>query len=270
MHGASSDNVATFLVTPSFKLDDNTLLYVRIASGYRPGGPNVGIPGAPTEFKADTLTNYEAGLKASLLKKTLTLDLSGFYIDWRDVQLLTQFASPSGPITAEGNGGSARSAGVEAAVTYTPFAGLNVRANGAYTNAELTQDAPAENARDGDRLPYVPRFSGGIDIDYDWTVGGDWRPFVGGGYHYVGQRDSEFLPNAPDPSYRPRLPGYGTLDLRAGVARSGWEAMAYVKNVTDERGVTDSVSQTGATFGSPYATALIQPRTIGVTISDRF
>src|SRR5690606_10267242 len=85
----SSDTSFTYLVTPRFRISPDLMVYGRIASGYRPGGPNVGcgIVGIPCEYGADETRNYEVGVKGSALDGKLTFDLSAYYIDWKDIQL---------------------------------------------------------------------------------------------------------------------------------------------------------------------------------------
>ena len=64
--GESSEDVWTFSVSPQYHFTDDTMLYARVATGYRPGGPNVVVPGLPATVDADTLINYELGLKTRL------------------------------------------------------------------------------------------------------------------------------------------------------------------------------------------------------------
>ncbi len=65
--GASQGDVFTWSADAHYRLDDATTLYARIAKGFRPGGPNtlpIGNPaGAPAFFGADSLIDYEAGVK---------------------------------------------------------------------------------------------------------------------------------------------------------------------------------------------------------------
>src|SRR3546814_4696221 len=76
-------------------------LYGRVASGYRPGGPNPGAGfGFPATYSSDTTINYEIGYKASLLDRMLSLEASIYQIDWKDIQL--QQVDPStGPAAVE-------------------------------------------------------------------------------------------------------------------------------------------------------------------------
>jgi outer membrane receptor protein involved in Fe transport len=138
--GNSSDGVFTYSVAPAYHLTTDTTIYARIARGYRPGGPNV-IPAlapasVPREFGSDTTTNYEIGLKSDLIRHVLSVDLTGFIIDWNQIQLLTAVSG----FGVNVNGGTASSKGVEFSSTLTPAKGLSLSANGAYIDAKLTQD----------------------------------------------------------------------------------------------------------------------------------
>lgn len=40
----------------------------------------------PASYKPDSLWSYELGSKADFLKRTLTLNLSAFYLKWKNIQ----------------------------------------------------------------------------------------------------------------------------------------------------------------------------------------
>jgi len=86
----------TYLVTPKFKVSPDFMIYARLASGYRPGGPNPS-PGVPPEFGPDKTKNYELGVKADFLDHTLSIDTSVYYIDWKNIQVFL-----SNPVTGQG------------------------------------------------------------------------------------------------------------------------------------------------------------------------
>lgn len=262
-----SDSPTTFLFNPSFKFSDDLMAYVRVASGYRPGGPNVGVPpglGAPVTFGPDKLVSYELGLKSTLLDRRMTLDLAGFYIDWSKIQL-TSFA---GGFSFLGNGGEARSQGLEASWQYAPVHGLMLSANASWTDAELTADTPAGlYGSKGDRLPWVPRWHASAGIDYDFPISGNWSGFIGGSYTYVGKRTTDFQA-VPGP--RIEVPSYDGVDLRAGVNVENWSFKAYVKNLTNDRGISSLSSETTDPTASPFSAVYVTPRTVGVSASVSF
>jgi outer membrane receptor protein involved in Fe transport len=164
------------------------MLYGRVASGYRPGGPNVVIPGETpaAAFKPDTLTNYEIGFKSDILGRKLTLDVAAFRMDWNKIQVRV----PVGIFSGIGNGGKARSQGVEASLELRPVAGLTLGVNGTYTDAKLTQDAATINGVDGARLPYIPKWSGSLSGNYAFAVANNAVGSVGAGLRYQGSRYS--------------------------------------------------------------------------------
>jgi iron complex outermembrane receptor protein len=271
LHAKSSDDSTTFLVTPKYQFDSNNMVYARVATGYRAGGPNALTPaeiagGVPTSYRPDTLTNYEVGYKAAALEHSLTLDISAFYIDWRNIQLQTVFNG----FDATGNGGTARSDGFEGAVTYTPIRGLNLSGNVAYTDSQLTQNAPGVDGKNGDELPNVPRWAAHIGADYDFPLAMEWNGFVGGGVRYLGDRETGFVSGASTTFVRPTIPAYTTVDLHAGISDKTWTLELYAKNIGDTRGINNLSSLSFTGTSNPYEASIIQPRTIGVSLSASY
>jgi outer membrane receptor protein involved in Fe transport len=266
--GTSTDQSATFLFSPKYQINADNMVYMRIASGYRPGGPNAVTFGTPPTkaFGPDTLINYEIGYKAALLQHKMTLELSVFDIEWQNIQV-TEDQAQGGAI---GNGGGARSAGFEAAGAWTPVRGLNLSANLAYTHAYLTVSAPGIGGNAGDELPDVPRFSANLSGDYDFPITDSVGGFVGASFHYQGDRRTLFVTGTPPGFGRPVMPAYQTVDLRAGINRGGLELEVYVKNLNDSHGLNNVTSLNSDGFSEPLTGAVIQPRTFGISLSDKF
>jgi len=265
--GESSESPFTWSISPRFQLSEDSSLYARIATGFRPGGPNVIPPGAPSsvpsEYESDTLTNYELGYKINSANGRFAMDVAGFYIDWEDIQL---FAVVDG-FGVNVNGGTATSKGIEFSSSFLATEGLTFSFNGAYTDAYLTADA-GSGGQDGDPLNYVPDWSFGLSGDYEWTVGSSSTAYVGGTWAYTGERAvGRNIPGADgEVSY---LDSYSSFNLRAGLETGRWFFETYVKNLTDELGI-----QNVDTFNSAYTghvtIASMTPRTIGITAGARF
>jgi outer membrane receptor protein involved in Fe transport len=269
--GNSADKSVTYLISPSFNFDERNMVYARIASGFRPGGPTNVPPasllgGAPIAYQSDKLTNYEVGYKGRLPDLRMTLDLSAFDIEWKNIQLLTVVSG----FNVTGNAGAARSSGAEATWTWSPVQGLNITANGSYTDAHLLVDAPAVGGHSGDRLPDVPRWAGNLAAEYERPISSDIDGFVGGNLQYEGGRPKEFVANTPVGYVRPVMPAFTTLNLHAGLTRGGLTLEAYVRNAGDSYGFTRIASLLSNGFGAPLGIAIIQPRTFGFSISDKF
>ena len=266
----SSEDVFTYSLAPRFELAENTSLYARIATGYRPGGPNVlpalAPPGTPATYDADSLTSYEMGLKTESGDRRFGLDVAAYYLDWEDIQLYA-VVNDTG---INANGGTAVSKGVEFTATARPTANLRLALNGAYTDAYLTQDTdPVVGGLEGDPLPYVPDWSLSLSADYEWPVLETATAYVGGTYSTTGERTADFAVRTTDGEIR-EVPSYETLDLRAGIEFGRWSLEAYVRNLTDERGVTSLVGDGTFLPNNAIGVAVIRPRTIGLSIGASF
>ena len=262
--GESDESIVTYSVSPQYHVNPDTMIYARVATGYRPGGPNVVLPGVPPTFDADTITNYELGVKTRLANRTVALDVAVFRMDWKDIQVAQAFGGTSGLA----NGGTARSQGIEASLQWQPVRGLTFGANGAYTNAELTEDAPAISGLDGDRLALVPKFSGALTANYQFPVRGFAVAEIGGGIRHTGKRFSAVRssPDALD------IDSYTAVDLNGSVTfQDRYKVRAYIRNLTDERGpVTRALINNGLNQPAYINVVPLQPRTVGLGLDVSF
>lgn len=265
----SSESPFTFSFAPRFEIGKSASIYGRVATGFRPGGPNVLPPAAPASvprtYDSDRLTSYEVGLKAGgRPADKFSLDLAGYYLDWEDIQLFLIVNN----FGINGNGGTASSKGFEIAASAFPTSGLTLSVNAAYTDAKLTQDTSASvGGKDGDPLPYVPDWSFGLNADYEWTVKSRTRTYVGGSLGYTGERPVAFNNRAADGSIR-RADSYVSLNLRAGAYHGRWSVELYGKNLTNDLGVT-SIGTAGPLPNGALGLSLTRPRTIGLSVGTR-
>jgi outer membrane receptor protein involved in Fe transport len=258
----SSETPVTFSVNPRFRVNPNLIVYARVASGFRPGGPNVGSAGGEATYRSDKVTSYEIGTKGTLLDNKLTIDLSGFYVDWRNIQVLG--TNPATGVNFFTNAGKARSKGVEGAFVYRVFRGLSVNGNIAYTDAYLRSDIPPPTfAVAGDRLPNTPRLSAQVGADYSFPLTESLEGSFGASYHHVGFRYAAFAVDATTPRFR--LPAYDTLDLRAGLKLDGYTLDVFARNITDKRAYL-----AGSALGAIESVAINQPRTFGIVAAKAF
>lgn len=262
--GKSSEDVTTWMISPQLQLNPTNMLYARVATGYRPGGPNVAVAGVPSSVDADTLTSYEIGLKSEFAERRVQVDLAVYRIDWNDIQV----TGTNGIVSYLVNGGTALSQGAELATAFRVTDRWQFGINAAYTDAKLTEDVPGINGLDGDRLPYIPRFSWSLTSDYVFPIGASWNGRVGGGYRWVGDRYTDVPSN---PNAIP-VDSYGAFDINADVANANWTLRAYVRNLTDERAYLTYGVLNNAFDGSVSRVQAvpITPRTIGLEVDYRF
>jgi len=265
----------TYLITPQFKISRDLMVYARLASGYRPGGPNFEpITGLPPSFAPDKTYNYEIGSKGDLLDHALSFDVSLYYIDWKNIQLyLVSPVNGSGFYT---NGSGAKSEGIELSMQAKPTTGLSVSGWIALNNAELTAAFPIEAAASaygaaGDRLPFTSHFSGNLALDQQFPLTARMTGFVGATESYVGNRLDVFTPRtttilAQASSQRQKLPGFAQTDARAGVKFDTWTVNLFINNIMDRRGLLAG----GLGNIEPFAFHIIQPRTLGLSVATTF
>lgn len=268
----SSESASTWLLSPQLKLSADVMIYARLATGYRAGGPNSAIAPNPT-FSSDSVTNYELGIKGRFWDRRLTLDASVFNIAWDDIQL--SVVTPTS-LNYTVNAGKARNLGLEAAAELQLGAGWVAYANSTFLDAELREDFPASPGADpevialkGDALPYTSRFSGNLGLERVWDVG-RYAVTVGGNAGYVGGRPAIFRTmRAPvDRQQRFDLPSYNVIDVYAGVAWESWNVNFHVRNIGNSKGVIDADDGGGARLD--MLGTFITPRTVGMTLSRDF
>ena len=266
--GASDEDVVTYSLSPEWHVGDDTMVYARLATGYRPGGPNVLIPGVPPTVDSDSMTSYEIGVKSIVAGGAVQIEAAAFYMDWEDIQLAVTFPSGLGGL---GNAGTAESTGVEGSLNWLAGENFTIGLNAAYTDAQLTSDTET-GGQDGDRLPRTPEWSGALFADYVLETGSNLSWKFGGLLRYVGDRVS-------DPSSEPgavTAGSYTSIDLNAGLTiNDRWTIRAYARNVTDEdAAITRDIDIENSALGDATPDFIgvtpVQPRTFGIGVELGF
>jgi iron complex outermembrane receptor protein len=264
----SSDHSFTYLVTPQYRVSNNLMLYARFASGFRPGGPNGGLPVAydvPHSYGPDKTYNYEIGVKGESANQMFSFDAAAYTIDWKNMQIGADAVVDLGggnTSTADytTNAGSAKSQGIELSGQAKPLNGLVVTGSFDFSNARLTSvPADAQVGSPGDRLPYAARVSAYLSAQQDFAITSWLKGFIGGGCAYMGDRAGELV-NAGQPRFN--LPSYYKLDLNAGIKQGNWTVNAFANNVSNQRGLLLNAY--------PQFVALIAPRSIGLNVWRTF
>jgi iron complex outermembrane receptor protein len=269
-YNTSADTSKTYMFTASYKLTPNSNVYARVASGYRPGGPN-DIAVDPTTgarlnglatFQPDSLWSYELGYKADLFDKRLSLALAAYQIDWHSIQQVTA----NNGVSAIANAGDAKVRGLELSSTWRPTQHFNFGFSAAYTDAFITQGNAGAGSSAGDRLPYSASFSAALSASYLFTIG-NHHANVSAAEQYIGRRHSAFSSSTTTPDFI--MPAYATTNLQAGIDMDKYTLSFFVRNVFNRRGIT-SASTAYVPLGGSVLATVIQPRTIGLQLNAPF
>jgi iron complex outermembrane recepter protein len=268
----SSTEAFTYLITPRFKVAPDLMVYARLASGFRPGGPN-SLCGQsleiPCEFDPDETRNYDIGMKGQLLGGALSFDAAVYYIDWKDIQL-QGIQTSDGALSYTGNVSRARSQGVEIALESKLSAGWPLSGWVSYNDATMRAAFPpgpfVPFGEKGTRLPYSARLTGNISLDREFPLWGTATGSLGGSWTYVGDRKGGFGLQIDNGS-RETFPSYTRLDLNGRIEYETWTLNLFINNVTDERGVLRGGLDAEFT---PRFFTYIEPRTVGLSLAKDF
>lgn len=302
---SASDNGSLFKLNTSYQISKEVLGYFTVSEGFRLGGGNglvactnpltTQVCALPNEidYKPDTTTNTELGLKSSWFKNKLHLNAAIFSVDWDNAQIGA--ASVNGAELITLNAGKANSTGLELSGRTTLIQDWAIFASYSYAKAELTEDAPFlfgviddqgtalqdyYDGKDGDRLPGAPQQQFSLGISYNTEILGD-KPLS---INYGLTAQDEVITKVGLRADGETLPGYALSNLSATLNMDSWSVTAYVDNLFNKYAYTsvrrdkswvgmaqfESQNKDLAELGRVYGHYVTKPRTIGVRINYEF
>ena len=299
-------------LTAAYRVADDVHAYASYARSYKSGGINLsGLPLdaannpilATATVKPETVNHYELGLKNRFAGGRATVNLAAFWTEITNYQATVNNLQVNVLRGYLANADKVRSRGVEIDSAYRPVAGLNLYANGAYTDAKYVRfrNAPCPPELSGgtalgldaagnivgtpsaagtpggfsppfcdvsgQRLPGISRwaFSYGAEYGVPTTIAGAaGQVYVG----YDGSYRSGFSSN-PSRSAYTEVAGYAISNVRLGFKTdTRWNVFGWVRNVLDKDYYDVLATQAGSTgliVGQPG-----DPRTYGLTLSGAF
>lgn len=267
-----SDDVDTYMFNLRYRPSEDVSLYARIASGYRPVSPNLGLIDPATGeilsvpfVESDSLWSYEAGAKGVLAGGTVLYDVAVYHLKWQDLQVFRSFMG----VNVGGNADSDVTAnGVEATLTLQPTDSFYLIGALNYANSELDDDDAAIGGVEGEQLPGIPEWTFSLKGNWTFPLGSSAEGFVGGGVIYQDERKTSFIGNGVDivpPSPNYTTDDYVTADLRIGANFGRYEVALFATNLFNEYAY-----QTASTAAGIGSATILRPRTIGAVFSAEF
>jgi len=272
----------------TYKPNEDLLFYATWSRGFRPGGVNRREDFPP--YKADYLTNYEAGAKLSF-GRGAHFNVAGYIEDWNDMQV--SVLGENG-LTVVRNVGKARITGIEADLLLRPMPGMTWSTGVSYNHAVLKEDFCFDEEADdctnaglvgvnllaekGDKLPLTAPLKGSSQLRYEWSLRPDMKAHVQGVVSYEGKRKRDLRPDIND--IYGNMKSFAEVDVGAGVETGPWSVDLYVKNLFDVRGQLSKSLQCReeicgdpfdtTQFGGKVYTVVSRPRTIGLRVGRKF
>ncbi len=255
------------------------MVYAQVSTGFKGGGvnPRPYLPSQVQPFDPETVTAYEVGTKNFLFDRRLRLNVSTFYSDYKDIQLLLiqcpQFNPPGFPATfpcaAPQNAGDAEIKGVELETEFRPIDRLSFDASVSYIDFAYTRIDPQAGGPTrptgpqlGDSIPNTPEWKYSVGVQYEAPVGGgsvtprlDWS-----------WQDKQFASVTSNPLNR--IGSYGLLNARVGFKPSEdstWEGAFEVTNLTNEFYYVMKLNPGPYIWGQPS-----RPREWALTVKKTF
>lgn len=251
----NEDNVS-YRLGANYQFDGGALVYATYSRGYKAGiFSAIGASRANqyTPATQEKVIAYEVGFKAPFLNNRVQFNGAGFYYDYSDKQVRGRVQDTVfGLLEKMLNIPQSYVWGVEAELSGELFEGLRFGASGTYLKSKVTGDyfqtpdgLAVYNASGftgnfrGSKLPYTPKFSGNVDLQYETAVSAGMNAFIGGTVVYTGTQNATFE-TAVLRADEFVIPSYTTVDVRAGVASEdgGWRISLYGRNVTNESYIT--------------------------------
>jgi outer membrane receptor protein involved in Fe transport len=281
----SPDNqlVHSYAFTPKFTLsydiDPESTVYTSAAKGFRLGGPqpapapfgpqtacagdfaNIGVTSNPSKFASDKLWTYEVGSKNRLDDNQISLDVSGYYSTYDNIQ--QQIFLPTCGFFFTDNVGNGEIYGGEAEATYRPrwVPGLTLGLNASYTHAAVTQSSDLLTVQPGQRLLDVPYDTLSATVQYNYPITEDLNLATHVDYDFTGPSNGSFL-RSQSSYYNP---AYGVVNLSVGVVADRYEVTLFAKNLLNN----DQIIQRPE-INTIVEALTLRPLTVGLGVKYRF
>lgn len=282
---SQSEDDVQFKLNVAYDVNDDMMVYGTISEGFRRGGSNAipteGFfaepnPTSVEQYKADTVRNYEVGIKGATDRVRYAADI--YYVDWQDPQLNTATAFWS--FFMAQNGDSAETTGIEAEAQFLLADNLELSLGYGHAKAELTADLIAPQfgnviATDGQRLPGTAENTATAALQHSYDIANGLNLSTRLSAYY----QSDSINSVTNTTLQDEFGGFSLWNFQATLSSDNWSAALFVKNIGDEQAVTGNYpaaymsTDTGIFenyYGNNQRQYIATPRTIGVALKYSF
>jgi len=246
-----NDHALAWLVNPSYRVNDDVLIYTSASAGEKSGAVAFDANGRPANVEPERTRNFEVGIKSYLWNRRATINANVYYTKVHDYQNVTSEPDPTsatGFSSRLGNVPGIRARGVELDSQFTVTERLQVTLGGAFNDAIYTDWSTATCPRSyptsvvvcdntGKQIVGAPRWTGILGLDYQVPLASGYSAHFFGNHTYRSKHNLEQL-LSPYGEQK----GYSLTDIGAGVsygtANATYDLNLVSKNLFDTRYTT--------------------------------
>lgn len=255
--GTIKDSAFTPKIGLNYTANEDVFLYGLVSRGFQSGGfpvsPGAANPAIP--FKPEHLTNYEIGAKTYSFNRRLRLNVTGFYMSYKDLQVRQILSG----FTQTTNAGKATIYGVEAEGALSLGGGFSLTGDINYLHATYDDFIQLGIDRSGNWLSRAPKWQYSAGVHYEGEVSDGWElradvSFSAQSRVYYEAANRPFVGNG----------GWHNIDARVQVTTPlGLSLYVFGKNLTDDRYLTQ-VGTTPANGIETHPSSVNLPRRFGI------
>lgn len=235
------DSKSTWFGNLNWFVTEEIMLFATASTGYKSGGfnsegGNVALGRDKRIFGPELATNYELGVKSTLLDGAMTANLNVYRTDLEDFQDRL-FDGLSFVVV---NAGEVRQQGAEADLAWSPIEPLQLRAGVSYLDSEYLKfdsapglpGGPSQDLK-GQPKPFSPKWQSSLSADWTAALTDSTEWFVGGSWSWIDEQNIGAVSNNNPQSVQD---AYSLVSARLGVrsASGDWSATLFGNNLTDE------------------------------------
>jgi len=296
--------------TFSYQPDKETNVYANWGIGFKPGGFNNqgsaavvnanfnnGVtPGTinanvviEDNYRKETSSAFEAGVKGSLLGGALTYDLAAYYTRITDMQFFEFFVGGFGLLRVVSNIDEVDVKGAELNLYARPARGLTLYSGLNVTDSEIKKNTSRPYTV-GNESPYTAKYTLNLGAQFEKALADKVSGFARMDYRLTGPTWFHTVQNQDRPTVFTglipisavsflgaaagtarydvaRRDPFGVIDLRAGLTGNQWNVSIFAKNALNKAYANEVIPaiEFGGSFISPGA-----GRTVGVEAGFKF
>lgn len=290
------DDKITWRVNLDYDINDSSMVYGNVTTGYRSGGFNLAFFSQTPEYDPEKLIAYELGYKGRFRDDSLQLTGSVYYYDYSSIHTFTEQACPLDPaertesacVVVDSTSSvqaapGAEVIGLELDMQWLPTERLTLGGNFSYTDTEYTKSFFVVDGADastpgsiynelnnpdrvvdvkGNSLPQIPEMKASAFGSYRLPLGDSGNLDFMVAWSWID--DVWFGPFQRDLD---KAPSYQRTDLRATWTSTTerWVVSAFVNNVFDDIGIRQ-VLRSGAGDGYRRTAQVTEPRLYGLEL----